>query len=71
MSGLWQIAHMWFGNLVTMAWWNEVWLNEGFATYLGKAAVVHLHQNSNVRASDRPPPTPMLLGLACVVRVAR
>lgn len=56
MRGLWQIAHMWFGNLVTMAWWNEVWLNEGFATYLGKAAVVHLHQNSNVRACDCCPP---------------
>lgn len=36
-----ELAHQWFGNLVTMTWWSELWLNEGFATWVGWHAVDH------------------------------
>ncbi|ODQ67184.1 hypothetical protein NADFUDRAFT_81746 [Nadsonia fulvescens var. elongata DSM 6958] len=36
-----ELAHQWFGNLVTMDWWNELWLNEGFATWVGWLAIDH------------------------------
>ena len=34
-----ELAHMWYGNLVTMAWWDDLWLNEAFATWMAYAIV--------------------------------
>ncbi|MEQ1503830.1 MAG: M1 family metallopeptidase [Myxococcota bacterium] len=38
-----ELAHLWFGDLVTLAWWDDLWLNEAFAEWMGRKVVAELH----------------------------
>ena len=38
-----ELAHQWFGNLVTMEWWNDLWLNESFATFMAYKILTRIH----------------------------
>lgn len=47
-----ELAHQWFGDLVTMAWWNDTWLNESFAEWMSSKLVRQLRPKWNTRVDD-------------------
>jgi len=46
-----ELAHMWFGDLVTMQWWNDLWLNESFADWMGNRITDQLHPEFEIDLS--------------------
>jgi aminopeptidase N len=53
-----EMAHMWFGDLVTMAWWDNLWLNEGFASWMGSKCTAHFNPQWEVWLARRLPRDP-------------
>jgi len=53
-----EMAHMWFGDLVTMAWWDNLWLNEGFASWMGTKCTAHFNPQWEVWMRRETPRDP-------------
>ena len=53
-----EMAHMWFGDLVTMAWWDNLWLNEGFASWMGTKSTAHFNPQWDVWLRKHEPRNP-------------
>src|SRR6476469_1723333 len=54
-----EMAHMWFGDLVTMAWWDNLWLNEGFASWMGTKVSAKFNPDWEVWLAKSVPRDPM------------
>lgn len=69
-----ELAHQWFGNLVTPVWWDDLWLSEAFASWLGEKvaanneAICHRSFTSRSRARTRSPPMAMWGHKRCIAR---
>lgn len=71
-----EVAHQWFGNLVTMSWWDELWLNEGFASWMANRTVQQLYPEESIwadaaRGVDRAMQDDSLPGAGAVRRPVR
>ena len=47
-----ELAHQWFGDLVTTAWWDDIWLNEGFASWMANKIVNQFHPEWHMNISE-------------------
>uniref|UniRef100_A0AAR2JF60 Aminopeptidase n=1 Tax=Pygocentrus nattereri TaxID=42514 RepID=A0AAR2JF60_PYGNA len=71
-----ELAHQWFGNLVTMEWWNDLWLNEGFANFMEFVSVNFTNPELQVVRHllfvlFKPHLYPPLSGGACILHMLR
>ena len=78
-----EMAHLWSGDLVTMAWWDDLWLNEGFASWMAAKATDHFHpewrtllsaigdKNNAMLIDARPSTHPIVQRIASVSQAER